>query len=110
MFCLQPKSSATTDLIGYIQIQGLPDKTPNSITLTLLGTLTLETDVHKKKSYLYSRLLTLAVHHKKPGSEQPKHPTKNEQHQKHHLRMVGSKNYCDWVKNPFVTGKKKKKK
>ena len=48
MFCLQPKSSATTDLIGYIQIQGLPDKTPNSITLTLLGTLTLETDVHKK--------------------------------------------------------------
>ena len=32
------------------QIQGLPDKTPNCITLALLGVLPLDTVIHKKNS------------------------------------------------------------
>ena len=35
------------------QIQGLPDKTPNRITLALLGVLPLETVMHKKSFNLF---------------------------------------------------------
>ena len=35
------------------QIQGLPDKTPNCITLALLGVLPLETVIHKNTLNLF---------------------------------------------------------
>ena len=39
------------------QIQGLPDKTPNGITLALLGILTLETVIHKNALNLFMSIV-----------------------------------------------------
>ena len=42
------------------QIQGLPDKTPNSITLALLGMLPLKTVIHKNVLNLFMNIARLS--------------------------------------------------
>ena len=42
------------------QIQGLPDKTPNSITLALLGMLPLKTVIHKTVPNLFMNIARLS--------------------------------------------------